>query len=87
MKILLNTELVTTVHTFESACAPFRYLAFKIEMLWNFDKMQIIFEVITGSSGHAFCTALMETFGLVALESIVPRKRYLLRCAKVPYIT
>ena len=27
--------------------------AFTINVCWNFDKMQIIFKAITGSSGHA----------------------------------
>ena len=56
--------------------------------------MQMIFKAIIRSSGHAFWwerTVLhsMETVvdaGLVALES-QSRKRYLLRYAKVPYVT
>ena len=56
------------------------YRCFHDRVLWNFDKMQIIFKAITESFGHAFWwerTVLhsMETLfdaGLVALESISP---------------
>ena len=70
--------------------------AFTIEVWWNFDKMQIIFKVITGSSGHALWwerTVLysMETLfdtGLVALESISPWKDIyygMLRCRTLSF--
>ena len=69
--------------------------ALTIEVWWNFDKMQIIFKAITGSSGHAFwgkelyCTLWRRLFdaGLVALESISPGKGIYygtLRCRTLP---
>ena len=61
----------------------------------NFDNMQIIFKEITESSGHAF---RWERIVLGSMEAVVgrwsgslakyqSRKRYLLRHAKVPYVT
>ena len=66
--------------------------AFMIDVCWNFDKMQMIFKVITGSSGHVFWwerTVLhsMETVvghWSVSLGKYQSRKRYLLQYAKVP---
>ena len=67
--------------------------AFTIEVWWNFDKMQIIFKAITGSSGYAFWwerTALHSMHGdgclTLAWKVSVPAT-YLLRYAKVPYVT
>ena len=68
---------------------------FMIDVWWNFDKMQIIFKAITGSSGHAFWG---ERTVLHSMETVVwwwsgslgkyqSRKRYLLWHAKVPYVT
>ena len=69
--------------------------AFTIEVWWNFDKMQIIFKAITGSSCHAFwwersvlhSTETTFEAGLVALESISPGKGTYygtLRCRTLP---
>ena len=68
--------------------------AFTMKAWWIYDKMQIIFKAITGSSGHAFwweraVLHSMKTFdaGLVALESISPTKciHYgTLRCRTLP---
>ena len=66
--------------------------AFMINVWWNFDK---IFKVITGSSSHAFW---WERTVLHSMETVVgcwsgslvkyqSWKRYLLRYAKVPYVT
>ena len=69
--------------------------AFTIEAWWNFDKMQIIFKAITGSSGYAFW---WERTALHSMETVVwrlpgslrkyqSRTTFLLRYAIVPYVT
>ena len=66
--------------------------AFTIDVWW---KMQMIFKAITGSSGHAFwwertVPHSMETVvgrWSGSLGKYQSRKRYLLRYAKVPYVT
>ena len=68
---------------------------FTINVWLNFDKMQMTYKVITGSSGHAF---LWERTVLHSMETVVghwsgslrkcqSQKRYLLQYAKVPYVT
>ena len=65
--------------------------AFTIDVRWNFDKMQMIFKAITGSS-------VTPSGGKDSMETVVGCwsgslgkhqfwKRYLLRYAKVPYVT
>ena len=44
--------------------------AFMIDVRWNFDKMQMIFKAITGSSSHAFW---WERTVLHSMETVVGR--------------
>ena len=58
----LSTVMITLFHQEMSIDA------FTIEVWWNFDKMQIIFKAITGSSGYAFW---WERTALHSMETVV----------------
>ena len=90
MDVLLETVQKRGEPKAFSVLVKQRMDAFTIEVWWNFDKIQIIFRVITGSSSLATILHSMEMSfdtGLVALESISLWKCIyygMLRCHTLP---
>ena len=86
--LCICSRIPQTMHVFHHSCFP-NYSC------WNFDKIQMIFKVITRSSSHAFW---WERTVLHFMEMVVwcwsdnlgknqSWKRYLLWYTKVPYVT